>query len=250
MSGPVTRSQTRLGHQDISDELQHFASSVSHLCASRKWKIVDDQGKEVPFHVFESAILGQEKASLDSKSEAFLGQIASKMATLTMRQAVKLFTNQELKDPDPVYDQPLLRIDISEADTRKAAARYFGFGCDPTKRKEWMDCFAEKSVYTINNIEYATGKNGIQEHLKKKFSQLDMMTGDQEALPFEMITLNVHHNMAIAVLINKFANGGFPLVSLDFFNEKGKVIFNGDFYSFYSAAWLTTKAALGRLRCC
>lgn len=248
MSGPVTRSQAKLA----TDFAQNAASLAVATMQGRNWKVVDSDNKKIPFDVFQTAVVDQaakEKGiTLSDKDKTFLGTIFTKMETLTAREAVKLFTNQSLKSKDSAYDLKLLKPGFDEAKTYQFAANYFGLGCDPEKRNEWIATFADKSVYTICNREYATGGKGIRKHLEEKFKQLDAITGEKTPLTFEMVTINVVHNMAISVLINRLPNGrGFPLVSLDFFDDNGKVLFNGDFYSFWDAAIEVPRFRAGKI---
>lgn len=196
----------------------------------RNWKIVDPDGREVPQELVKQAIQEEEIKLLTPEARRFLELINSNLASLTIRKCAKLFTNTDLKNKNPAYDAPLLCPGFSEEKTRAFALHFFGLGCDPAKKNEWMDCFAEKSGYTVANYSATVGKKKIREHLEGMFK-------GSPPLKYPMQLLLVRDNMTVALLINELNDKrGFPLFSLNFFNPNGKCILNGDFYNLPGAA--------------
>lgn len=197
----------------------------------RNWKVVDcSDGSTVDPSLVQSVIEPDYTKLLTESQKTFLTQIDNNLAFLTTRKCAQLFANIDIEDGSSTYDKPLLDPSASEAKTMAAALTFFGYGCNPDTKNEWMNCFAEESGYIIASKSAITGKRKIRAHLETLFKGSPPLT-------YPMVILEVKHNMTIAFLINKLNDGrGFPLVSLNFFDNENNCIFNGDFYNFYEAA--------------
>lgn len=209
----------------LSQRTQLFADQVDRTLAKHNWHghIVTRDNMQVPLDVFIQAFDQETAVPLSPLEQTTFQRFKANSESATFNTFLNEFIGKRVTVPGG--DVPIYNAHCNPEVTRKHALHYFGLGCDPTKKEEWMASFSKKGLYIVLNTDYYYGTD-IPKRLRAEYQKAPPMT-------FEGRFLIVDGNMTYSIILNKLNNGTlFPLVSINCFDEvTGEVILNIDAYS-------------------